>query len=1011
MSPVVDTSPSGWVTPVHLRTRPVVPSLPGFMMTPPPPRAAASPPVPLPEVRPCQMSPLASNRHMPKDIFKTEMDATTMTPQKSLALLLPLSAPSAKTSPLPSSPRNLVLPTPEPPKRRAREVSTPRQGCGPSKREDPALLASPSPSSPREDGFTSRNMSEVSLLSSPLSQPPVATPAHASLLLTPTVPKLALVPAKQPQQPPPWPPLPPQLAAALLAAEPPSPQPTVPEIPALTSPKTTSAEPTSPREESPLQVPALPGSTKLSTSQSVAKVALAASAAAAAATAAAAALNEAAAGDNMQSFAAAAAAAMAAAEASTAAAAAAAAAASFVRGGEQEHWGKEKHAETDEVISSDVARCSRASSTVNTPREGGTQGAAKTSAGCPSAGMMIAGLVNLLCTGNRSSPPSARSMPAAPSDTSAAPIGDAGVSNACTPSAPPAPSTAAPAGHVLPREVQSELSALVFSEEPSLSPTKGSEVPTPKLTAFTATQPHAAADVSGPWTAFSETAEASVLAERTSPVTRVSMSVTSSLASTASHVFGGKASVETQKADEVVASTVLVSQVPHMMITPTSTKSGTLATLTEASDMQRTVATPSPMRIRQKLARSGLEMTQAADDSESAIVASTPSPISPVSLVAAAASGDVAKTTARRQTSESPSSLSCVSSPVATLAAVLAADAAEAALQEGSQMTTASQEEAADMATRSAMAMVATPKATSVSPLSKAFATISSPDPPSCMSPVSCTSRSCASLCSPSFVSSPSASAAVDVSPARSMKLRRDTVQDTGEQLTEEEENERLHAAMKAAAEAIDKATCTPTGCVVEEEALQEEESSADDGEEEVPVADEKESQESANQDSDEEDSEILVKPGHPSILHNSFLDELILEDQEKNRHPDGRHPWQLCIWVPEGVANDRRVRVMMGNMELEAQVSADSKAGEAAIADLPMEWPLEPRRQRYILHQQILQCRLSATWAPQLGKFITDTERERYKMRCYQRIRGRCMVPVLSKIEADDEAEAEEWN
>jgi len=146
--------------------------------------------------------------------------------------------------------------------------------------------------------------------------------------------------------------------------------------------------------------------------------------------------------------------------------------------------------------------------------------------------------------------------------------------------------------------------------------------------------------------------------------------------------------------------------------------------------------------------------------------------------------------------------------------------------------------------------------------------------------------------------------------------------------------------------------------------------------------------------------------PGEPSIVDKAvLLYQLVDEDLERNRRADGRHPWQLCVWVPKGVSDDRRIRVIINNMELEARVPEGAKAGQAVTAELPMSFPMKPRRQRDIL-RQILLCRLSVVWAADVKEyeFAPDSERRAQKVRAYRWLRGRCMVPLLSPIAEGEE-------
>jgi hypothetical protein len=150
---------------------------------------------------------------------------------------------------------------------------------------------------------------------------------------------------------------------------------------------------------------------------------------------------------------------------------------------------------------------------------------------------------------------------------------------------------------------------------------------------------------------------------------------------------------------------------------------------------------------------------------------------------------------------------------------------------------------------------------------------------------------------------------------------------------------------------------------------------------------------------------ETTPMPCWPSIAdEDTALRAMVKEDEERNRSEDGHHPWQLLVFVPEGVATDRRVRVIIDNMELEAQVPEDAVCcvGKEAIADLPFQYPFESKAQREILHTQILMCRVAWLYNRQMGQYLPDLERHTQKVRAYRRLRGRCMAPRLSVVKEE---------
>jgi len=111
----------------------------------------------------------------------------------------------------------------------------------------------------------------------------------------------------------------------------------------------------------------------------------------------------------------------------------------------------------------------------------------------------------------------------------------------------------------------------------------------------------------------------------------------------------------------------------------------------------------------------------------------------------------------------------------------------------------------------------------------------------------------------------------------------------------------------------------------------------------------------------------------------------------------------QLKIIVPEGVRADRKVRVMLNNMEWELEVPEDSQAGEEVSCELLMVMPMDSGTQRHILHQEILVSRLRYRRLPN-GSWVTDEHRKKHKMDAYRTLRGRCMGLVLSPILEDEE-------
>jgi len=143
------------------------------------------------------------------------------------------------------------------------------------------------------------------------------------------------------------------------------------------------------------------------------------------------------------------------------------------------------------------------------------------------------------------------------------------------------------------------------------------------------------------------------------------------------------------------------------------------------------------------------------------------------------------------------------------------------------------------------------------------------------------------------------------------------------------------------------------------------------------------------------------VPPASESILADSTLLRLLQqEDLERSLSDEGLPPWHLRIHVPPGVRADRRVRVMLQNMELEAEIPDGAMPGEVVVCTLPLEPPLSAARQLRILRKDILESWLCAGWMLEDGHVAFDEERKRQKVRAYRRLRGRCMAPSLSTVE-----------
>lgn len=128
----------------------------------------------------------------------------------------------------------------------------------------------------------------------------------------------------------------------------------------------------------------------------------------------------------------------------------------------------------------------------------------------------------------------------------------------------------------------------------------------------------------------------------------------------------------------------------------------------------------------------------------------------------------------------------------------------------------------------------------------------------------------------------------------------------------------------------------------------------------------------------------------------DSILEALKLEDSHRNA--DAQH---VLLYVPEGMHEDRRVRVQIKNMELEAEVPPGAEVGDATRCELLLTPPMSSREQKNFLICEILGSEHRLRWwrSPD-GSWTVDEEERRNKVRAYRSLRGRAMAPALSSIE-----------
>lgn len=138
-------------------------------------------------------------------------------------------------------------------------------------------------------------------------------------------------------------------------------------------------------------------------------------------------------------------------------------------------------------------------------------------------------------------------------------------------------------------------------------------------------------------------------------------------------------------------------------------------------------------------------------------------------------------------------------------------------------------------------------------------------------------------------------------------------------------------------------------------------------------------------------------------LPHELSLLQAIQEEDGRRLQEERR----VTIIVPEGVREDRKVRVCLANMHVELEVPEGSAVGAVVTCDRPMVGPLDSQRQKHILQEEILMTRLR-WWEQEDGSYVTDEARKQKKLKAYWTLRGRNMGIGLLAIA--EEGQSETW-
>lgn len=112
----------------------------------------------------------------------------------------------------------------------------------------------------------------------------------------------------------------------------------------------------------------------------------------------------------------------------------------------------------------------------------------------------------------------------------------------------------------------------------------------------------------------------------------------------------------------------------------------------------------------------------------------------------------------------------------------------------------------------------------------------------------------------------------------------------------------------------------------------------------------------------------------------------------------------KLQLIAPEGLSEDRRVRVVLKNMVWDLQLPETALPGDEVICELPVVMPMDAVVQKRCLHSEVfsttqLQLRELAD-----GSVRADDGSWQLKIDAYSMLRGRRMGAVLAPIDEDEE-------
>lgn len=135
-----------------------------------------------------------------------------------------------------------------------------------------------------------------------------------------------------------------------------------------------------------------------------------------------------------------------------------------------------------------------------------------------------------------------------------------------------------------------------------------------------------------------------------------------------------------------------------------------------------------------------------------------------------------------------------------------------------------------------------------------------------------------------------------------------------------------------------------------------------------------------------------------------SALDEIWRHDHNLNRADR-----QVTIVIPEAVGDDRKVRILLKNMQMELIVPEGCSAGEEVVVDMPTVAPMRGPEQRKLLEDEVLMTRLR--WDLQEdGQHRADPVAKAKKIDACSKLRGRMMglvlVPLHEIPDENDDAE-----